>query len=303
MHPQQLRKKASQPISSRLTDRAPRGSPCYLKTRIRGSRLLNAARLLVLIELTHRLHQAYRFVYDKQAADWLLPQNTPQTQTPCEQKLASMFGGENAIMRTRYDYLGNYRGADPELAARVRGNTSQMGTPYFDAEHLFNFPHLSGNLAGTENTDVFVPQGFDRKTVTGPTRGDAVVTIYNATLNVTVAAFHVKNFGVTVTKSGSVRLGTTGGPGGDSSRWDPSKQIYIHILRLGRDALVICHLVINATRQEFRLCQFFVHKALAFRRTDYAVPFRNEDCNCTHLFSSFQRSGSTSNAEAPHGWR
>jgi YD repeat-containing protein len=151
------------------------------------------------------------------------PPNPSQTQTPCEQKLASMFGGENAIMRTRYDYLGNYRGADPELAARVRANTSEMGTPYFDAEHLFNFPHLSGNLAGTENTDVFVPQGFDPKTVSGPTRGDGVVTIYNATLDVTVAAFHVKNFGVTVTKSGSIRLGTTGGPGGDSSRWDPSK--------------------------------------------------------------------------------
>jgi len=47
----------------------------YLKTRIRGSRLQNVVRILVLIELTQRLRQAYRFAYDKQAADRLLPQN------------------------------------------------------------------------------------------------------------------------------------------------------------------------------------------------------------------------------------
>ena len=79
MHPQQLRRKAKRRPSSSFTRRASSPSISYLKTRIRGSRLLNAARLLVLIELTHRLHQAYRFAYDKQAADWLLPQNpTPE---------------------------------------------------------------------------------------------------------------------------------------------------------------------------------------------------------------------------------
>jgi len=56
-------------------------SMSYLQTRIRASRLLNAARILAIIELTHRLHQAYRFAYDKQAADWLLPQNPAQPQT------------------------------------------------------------------------------------------------------------------------------------------------------------------------------------------------------------------------------
>ena len=48
----------------------------YLKTRIRASRLQNAARLLAIIELSQRLHQAYEQAYDKEAAEWLLPQNT-----------------------------------------------------------------------------------------------------------------------------------------------------------------------------------------------------------------------------------
>lgn len=146
-----------------------------------------------------------------------------QSQTPCERKLAAMFGGKNGIMRTRYDYLGNYRGRDPEFAEIVRGKTSEMGTPYFEAEHLFNFPHLSGNFAGTANTDVFFPKGFDRKTVTGPTPRDAVVTMYNRNLDVTVAAFHVKDFRITVTREGSIRVGTTGGRGADSSNKDPTK--------------------------------------------------------------------------------
>jgi hypothetical protein len=180
-----------------------------------------------------------------------------------------MFGGKDAIMRTRYDYQGNYRGSDPELAARVRENTSQMGTPYFDAEHLFNFPHLSGNLAGTVNTDVLVPKGFNPRTVTGPTRDDAVVTIYNAELNITVAAFHVQNFGVTVTKGGAIRLGTTGGPGGViQAAGIQANQIFILILRLGRVALATCLQVISATRREFRLFQFFAHRGLTLWRTD-----------------------------------
>jgi hypothetical protein len=81
MHPQQLRNKASRLISSNDSNRTLGRSTSYLKTRIRGSRLLNAARLLVLVELTRRLHQAYEHAYDKQAADQLLPQNP--TTPPC----------------------------------------------------------------------------------------------------------------------------------------------------------------------------------------------------------------------------
>jgi len=87
MHPQQLKKKASRPISSSVTNRLPRDPTSYLKTRIRGSRLRNAARILVLIELTQRLHQAYRQAYDKQAADRLLPQNP--AARPAARRVAS----------------------------------------------------------------------------------------------------------------------------------------------------------------------------------------------------------------------
>ena len=86
MHPQQLRKKASWPIPSCVPDRRSIRSNSYLKTRIRGSRLRNAARILAVIELTQRLHQAYAQAYDKQAAEWLLPQNPPTKRDPLEVK-------------------------------------------------------------------------------------------------------------------------------------------------------------------------------------------------------------------------
>jgi hypothetical protein len=51
-------------------------SRSYLQTRVRASRLYEAASILAIFELTRRLHQAYEQAYDKRAADWLLPQNT-----------------------------------------------------------------------------------------------------------------------------------------------------------------------------------------------------------------------------------
>ena len=81
MHRQQLRKKVPRSHSSRFTMRASGLPMSYLKTRLRGSRLQNSARLLALIELSRRLHQAYRHAYDKQASDQLLPQN-PQLPRP-----------------------------------------------------------------------------------------------------------------------------------------------------------------------------------------------------------------------------
>lgn len=155
-----------------------------------------------------------------------VPQNTAQTQTPCEQKLASIFGGRDAVMRTRYDSEGQPRGRNPELAARVAGNTAQMGTPVFDAEHLYNFPHLSGNIAGTENTGIYVPVGFDARSVTGPTQRDAVVTLYYPSIDFTLAIFHVGNFGIRRNDrndAGSIRIGTTGGRGGSSADRDPAR--------------------------------------------------------------------------------
>jgi hypothetical protein len=66
-------------------------SHSYLKTRIRGSRLVNAARILVLVELTQRLHQAYAQAYDKQAADRLLPQNPGGEMIPARNLLPEVY--------------------------------------------------------------------------------------------------------------------------------------------------------------------------------------------------------------------
>src|SRR5262249_60333846 len=32
--------------------------------------------------------------------------------------------------------------------------------PIWDSEHLYNSPHLSGNMAGTANTEIFFPAGY-----------------------------------------------------------------------------------------------------------------------------------------------
>ena len=69
-------KRASAIARSVARPRAARPSRSYLQTRIRGQRLLNAARILAFIELSRRLHQAYRQAYDQQAAEWLIPQDT-----------------------------------------------------------------------------------------------------------------------------------------------------------------------------------------------------------------------------------
>lgn len=91
----------------------------YRQTRIRGSRLLNAARLLSLIELSRRLQQAYEHVYDQQAADWLLPQNpvptSPPARTPFENKLNEctqrLFGVElRSFTASTRGQLGSFSG-------------------------------------------------------------------------------------------------------------------------------------------------------------------------------------------------
>lgn len=48
--------------------------------------------------------------------------------------------------------------------------------PIWDSEHLFNSPHLSGNSAGTANTDIYVPGNFQGQP-TRPSPGAGVVLI------------------------------------------------------------------------------------------------------------------------------
>lgn len=175
----------------------------------------------------------------------------PPQSTPCDRKFAATFGGTGAAGRTAYDYNGRYSGRDPAAEARVAGNPrSEFSNPLFDVEHLYYFPHLSGNPGGTENTEVYVPGNYVRGSVTPPTRSDAVVTVYYKEFfgvkDVTLAIFHVGDYGLQRTGD-RLRIGSTGGPGGDESRsrpGSPNKHAHFELWRgrgylkpgAGRDA-------------------------------------------------------------------
>ena len=68
-------KRASAIACSVARTRATGPPPSYPKTRVRGSRLYEAAFILAIIELTRRLHPAYEQAYDKHAVGSVLPQN------------------------------------------------------------------------------------------------------------------------------------------------------------------------------------------------------------------------------------
>ncbi|HEX7313995.1 MAG TPA: RHS repeat-associated core domain-containing protein, partial [Pyrinomonadaceae bacterium] len=172
----------------------------------------------------------------------------PFTQTPYEQRLAATFGGEGAVMRTRFDYTGIYRGLDADAVARAiafvaRNGRPQEYDPVWDSEHLANSPHLSGNMAGTQNTDILVPGNYEGQP-TPPTVGANVVLIYYPVLgkqkNVTLAIFHVANFNPQRVGT-RVRIGTTGGKGGDETVFRPgrpNKHAHFEVWR-GRHAAVL----------------------------------------------------------------
>ena len=91
--------KITQLDRSRLAHRASGPTLSYLKTRVRASRLYQAAFILAIAELTRRLHQAYQQAYDKHAVDWVLPQKpAPDIDKlllyvlPVLEKLRSAFG-------------------------------------------------------------------------------------------------------------------------------------------------------------------------------------------------------------------
>jgi RHS repeat-associated protein len=146
---------------------------------------------------------------------------SPPPPNPCEQRLGKMFGDPGAVMRTTYDFNGGYRGRNPQAAAKFsRNERGDMGNKFFDSEHLFNFPHLSGNLAGTATTNIYIPSNYVQGTITKPTKDDNIVTAYykrfGTEKDVTLAIFHVADYGVR-NVAGRLRIGTTGGLGGNSN--------------------------------------------------------------------------------------
>jgi|GEM_PF-5389369 len=114
----------------------------YLKTRIRGSRLQNAARLLVLVELSRRLHQAYRFAYDKQAADQLLPQD-PVTDN---RSIIDNSGAANQSCKIEVSFTGSYDGNlnGPSIPNSEKGSFYGIG-------FSVKISGLSGNIALRSN--------------------------------------------------------------------------------------------------------------------------------------------------------
>jgi hypothetical protein len=181
MHPQQLRKKAQQPLSPGSIDRPSSRPTSYLKTRIRGSRLQNAANILALVELTRRLHQAYAQAYDKQTADRLLPQNpstfpggtpNPIAQLgPCPELVVPAFGQINQAAAT---LLQNTYGSGAE-AAYGRMSTYEkavfLNTAGAAASVGVNVSGASFDGFLTSNKPGNLPYGFYISGITGVTSG------------------------------------------------------------------------------------------------------------------------------------
>jgi len=138
------KEKASQPGPSRPRDcasrmrasrpaRATGPTPSYPKTRVRGSRLFEAAFILAIVELTRRLHQACEQAYDQQAADWLLPQNPERPLTQAE--IGSIRGEIGAMVKQ--DKCQNFINGLLSAAAKETGDTS------YSANILDNFDKVA----------------------------------------------------------------------------------------------------------------------------------------------------------------
>jgi hypothetical protein len=132
---------------------------------------LDISNLMVnVLSISFRIAPGMQTGFEPNPTDSETPQNTGQPQiTPCDRKFASIFGDSDAVARTAYEYNGAYRGLDPATRARAAGlSGTGFSSPVWDAEHLYNFPHLSGNLAGTANADIYVPGNYTGQP-TGPT--------------------------------------------------------------------------------------------------------------------------------------
>lgn len=96
--------------------------------------------------------------------------------------------------------------------------------------HLSYAMHLYGSADGTGASALYVPAGFTSHSDT-PTPTDAAITFYYPRLgsltNVTLAVFHVANFGLR-NEGGRVRIGNIGGPGGSAA---PYRHSHIEFYR------------------------------------------------------------------------
>ena len=160
------------------------------------------------------------------------PQNTtPQRNPQCDQKVASIFGGNGAVSTAS--------GFEPSniLNGAYRGDTTgDNGQPVYGhlgsrAMHLYG-----GDPPGSGTTDVYLPSGYTALYGNPQTlpeyRGGSFVAFYpslNGLHNVSIIATHVAGFTGSSSDrnaAGSVYIGTTGGRG--ASPTDNPNYIHSH---------------------------------------------------------------------------
>src|SRR5207244_245656 len=130
---------------SRLAHRASGPTTSYLKTRVRASRLYEAAFILAFIELTRRLHQAYEQAYDKQAAEWLLPQNS----VPGQKDLQSLISQARDIIKNATGDCAKLLGKDAlSRFDAISGNIQ------FNGDILVHVEGLGGGVREGKLSDV-----------------------------------------------------------------------------------------------------------------------------------------------------
>ena len=144
--------------------------------------------------------------------------NYTEAMGACDRKIAGIFGGLGAVAAANGFEPSGLSSRYPGYRGDVVGANGQIYPG-----HLTNTAHIYGNGSGTASGNLYVPAGGRR--TSGPSPTDAVVTFYYSQLgnqsNVTLAVFHVGNYGMS-SADDRVRIGTIGGPGGGE---DPS---YVH---------------------------------------------------------------------------
>jgi hypothetical protein len=142
------------------------------------------------------------------------PQNS--MPDPDERILNEIFGSPGAVVAgTGFEPYG-FQGTWTAISGSNRSFGMSKKTP----GHLLGYSmHLYGSQVGVSDAEIYIPNGFELHTITGPTEKDAVYTFYYPELmgqkGITLAVFHVRNFGLR-REGDRWRIGTTGGPGGDS---------------------------------------------------------------------------------------
>jgi YD repeat-containing protein len=150
------------------------------------------------------------------------PQNPTPTQQggPCDQTIRDIFADSDAQAAANGFEPTGFPATD---AWRNGQNRSQAGGPQPNQwGHLNGYSgHIYGSSPGTSDTTLYVPGNFS--SYTPPSGNDAAATFYYRQLgnqrNVTLAVFHVGNFGIqrnNTNDAGSVRIGTSGGLGGET---------------------------------------------------------------------------------------